>query len=111
VGQGWLPLATLVLYIVFFAIGAGPVSWILNAEIFSPQVRGPACGLGATFAWSLGFLVALFYADLVAAVEIYSTFWIFACCCFLGAAHVYFFVPETKGKTNEDILKILGDKD
>jgi len=99
-----------VLYIIFFSFGAGPVAWIIGAEIFAPQVRGPACALGATASWLLGFIVTLFYADLVAAVQNYTTFWIFAGCCFLGAAHIIFFVPETKGKSNEQVLKELGAK-
>jgi Sugar (and other) transporter len=100
-----------VLYIVFFSFGAGPVVWIIGAEIFKPQVRGPACALGATSNWTLAFLVTFFYADLVEALKNYTTFWIFGGCCVLGALHVIFFVPETKGKTNEQILKELGAKD
>ncbi|XP_059490974.1 uncharacterized protein LOC132205733 [Neocloeon triangulifer] len=107
VDQGWLPVTTLVLYIIFFSFGAGPVVWVMAAEIFAPQVKGPASALGATFSWTLGFIVTLFYADLVAAVQNYTTFWIFGVCCFIGAAFILFFLPETKGKTNQQILREL----
>jgi Sugar (and other) transporter len=109
--QGWLPLTSLVLYVIFFSFGAGPVVWIIGAEIFAPQVRGPASALGAAYSWSLAFLVTFFYADLVETLQTYTTFWLFGACCVLGALHVIFFVPETKGKTTEQILKELGAKD
>ncbi|CAB3365730.1 Hypothetical predicted protein [Cloeon dipterum] len=111
VEQGWLPVTLLVLYIIFFSFGAGPVVWVVAAEIFAPQVKGPASAIGATSNWLLAFLVTLFYADMVAALNNYTTFWIFGGCCFLGAAFVLFVLPETKGKTNEQILKELGAKD
>ncbi|CAB3365728.1 Hypothetical predicted protein [Cloeon dipterum] len=109
--QGWLPVTLLVLYIIFFSFGAGPVVWVVCSEMFAPQVKGPASAISATFSWTLAFLVTLFYADLVEAVQNYTTFWIFGGCCFLGAAFILFFLPETKGKTNQQILKELGAKD
>ncbi|KAF4524399.1 hypothetical protein B566_EDAN009315 [Ephemera danica] len=105
--QGWLPLTTLIGYFIVFSMGAGPVVWVIGAEIFAPEVKGPASGVGATSNWSLAFLVTKFYGPISDAVGKSSTFLFFGICCVFGALHVYFFVPETKGKSTEQILKEL----
>jgi sugar porter (SP) family MFS transporter len=108
--QGWLPLTTLILYFILFAVGAGPVVWIIGAEIFAPEVKGPANGIGATSNWSLAFLVTKFYGPVSDAVGKSTTFWFFGICCIFGALHVIFFVPETKGKSTEQILQEMRSK-
>ena len=54
-------------------------------------------------AWGSGFLITMGFSSLVTALGMHGSFWFFAFCCLLGNAFVYRTVPETKGKSLEDI--------
>lgn len=57
--------------------------------------------------WVFVFLVTKFYSSLVSTIFIYNTFWLFTLFCVVGTFFVIYFVPETKGKTIEEIQKLL----
>lgn len=102
----WSPVITLlfmVLYIVAFAIGMGPVFWVLLGEIFPTSERAVGSSAGATMNWTANFVVSLVFLPLLAAVGEAVTFWIFAVVCLLGVAFVTKWVPETRGRHAQEI--------
>ena len=106
---GWLALTSLLGYIVAFSLGWGPIPMLVMSEIFPAKARGRASSIAALSSWITAFIVTKEYATLRAAVGDHGTFWLFAIGCVLGLIFVGRSVPETKGKTLEDIeLYFLG---
>jgi len=64
---------------------------------------GIFCGVCTSFNWALAFLITQFIASLEEAITIQWCFWSFAACCFLGTSFVIFNIPETKGKSLDEI--------
>jgi sugar porter (SP) family MFS transporter len=105
---GWLALACLLFYIFGFAIGLGPVFWLMISEIFPLQMRGPAMAVCTMFNWGFNFLISYTFLSLTDLITKSGTFWLYA--FFAICALVFFatFVPETKGRTLEEIQEDLG---
>jgi MFS transporter, SP family, galactose:H+ symporter len=103
----WLTLACLLGYIVSFAIGLGPVFWLLIAEIFPPRGRAAGVGVAAAVAWLANFTVGLAFLPIAQAVGEGPTFWIFAGVCLIGIAFVALYVPETKQRSLVEISNDL----
>jgi MFS transporter, SP family, galactose:H+ symporter len=101
-----LTLVFMMLYIVSFAVGMGPVFWVVLGEIFPTRERAEGTGLGSMINWLANFAVSLAFLPLVAAIGQGETFWIFAVVCALGLVFVYRYVPETR---NRNYLEIDDD--
>lgn len=102
----WTPYTIMILILVYIVIDQGtlgPVTWVLNSEIFPSRYRGLGTGITIFTLWFANFIVGLFYPPLMAAVGLANMFYIFAACCILGAIFVIIRVPETKGVNLEDI--------
>ncbi|XP_067868513.1 solute carrier family 2, facilitated glucose transporter member 8 isoform X1 [Heterodontus francisci] len=99
----WLPLVCLVVFIAGFALGCGPIPWLVMSEIFPVRARGLASGACVIANWLTAFLVTKEFQDLVENITQYGTFWLFSSFCFMNLLFTIFFVPETKGKTLEQI--------
>ncbi len=100
---GWVTALSLATYIGFFAIGLGPVFWLLIAEIFPLATRGRGTSI-ATFAnWGANLIVALTFLLLVEAAGPGPTFLLYALLSVGGFIFTKLLVPETKGKTLEQI--------
>jgi sugar porter (SP) family MFS transporter len=105
---GWFALACLLVYIAGFAIGLGPVFWLMIAEIFPLQMRGPAMALCTMVNWGFNFLISYTFLTLTDVATKQGTFWLYA---FFGVCAVVFFVtvvPETKDRSLEQIQADLG---
>lgn len=108
---GWLPIVSLSIFIVMFSIGFGPIPWVMIGELFAPDVKGVAASLAGAFNWILAFAITKSFVDLREAIGIGETFWLFAGMSVLGTVFVFFFVPETKGKSLTEIQTMLaGEK-
>jgi MFS family permease len=91
-----------------FAIGLGPVFWLMISEIFPLQMRGPAMAVCTMFNWGFNFLISYTFLSLTSAITKQGTFWLYA---FFGICAVVFFatfVPETKDRSLEQIQTDLG---
>jgi MFS family permease len=100
---GLTALVAVMIYISFFAISLGPVAWLINSEIYPPGIRGRAIGLATFTNWIANYLVSLTFLTLVQTFGSAFTFWIYAFLSLLGLWFALRFVPETKGKSLEDI--------
>ena len=98
-----LPIASLCVYIIAFSLGLGPIPWIIPSEIFATNIKGVACSLAGSLNFFLAFLITKFFLDIETEVGDDTSFYFFAVVSFLGALFVMFILPETKGKTIEQI--------
>ncbi len=99
----WVALIALLVYMASFAIGLGPVFWLMISEIFPLKYRSRAMAVSTVANWAANFLVSYFFLALVGWIGKPGTFWIYAG---LGTLAVTFFawrVPETKGRALEEI--------
>jgi SP family facilitated glucose transporter-like MFS transporter 8 len=104
---GWLPVTSVCLFIITFSLGYGPIPWMMVGELFAPQIKGFASSLSCVLNWILAFIVTRFYSDLALSFGTHTTFWIFSVISVIGTVFVFFLVPETKGKTLDEIQKEL----
>ncbi|MFC4548895.1 MULTISPECIES: sugar porter family MFS transporter [Halorussus] len=107
---GWVATGSLMLYVACFAIGLGPVFWLLISEIYPLKVRGTAMGVVTVANWAANLAVSLTFPMLVDAIAKSGTFWLYAVLSAAALAFTYFLVPETKGRSLEDIESDLREK-
>jgi len=103
---GWIAIGSLAMYIAFFAVGLGPVFWLLISEIYPLEVRGAAMSVASVGNWASNLLVSLTFLSLVGAIGRPFTFWLYAVVGVASLVFVYLLVPETKGRSLEDIQNL-----
>jgi SP family arabinose:H+ symporter-like MFS transporter len=96
-------LFVILLYIAFFASAMGPLVWVVMAEIFPIRMRGAAMGLATLILWFADFVVTLTFPVISDKLNASAAFWIYAVMCAFDLVFMIFYLPETKGKTLEDI--------
>src|SRR5438309_8916686 len=99
----WIAVICLMGYVASFAIGLGPIFWLLIAEIYPLKIRGVAEGTAATFNWASNLIVSLTFLTLVEKLGASSTFFLYALASVASWLFAFYFVPETKGRTLEQI--------
>ncbi len=100
---GVLATVCLALYIASFAISLGPVFWLMISEIYPLNIRGKAMSMASLANWGSNFIVSLTFLLLISAFGQTGTFWLYAAIGVVTWLFVYFLVPETKGRTLEEI--------
>jgi MFS transporter, SP family, galactose:H+ symporter len=100
---GVVTLFALVAFIICFAFSMGPVTWTVINEIFPGHIRGRAVAVATAVNWGSAFLVSQSFLSLIGAIGISLTFGLFALFCAVTWVWVYFRVPETKGRSLEQI--------
>jgi sugar porter (SP) family MFS transporter len=107
---GWLALVGLVVFIASFAIGLGPVFWLMISEIFPVGVRSKAMSVCTIANWGANFLVAQTFLTLSGAISRQGVFFLYAGLAVLSIIFFSLRVPETKGRSLEDIQADLVDE-
>lgn len=105
--SGWPMLLLVVLAIACYAMSLAPVVWVVLSEIFPVRVRGVAMALSTFFLWSACFLLTYTFPLLNEAVGAAGTFWLYGAICLAGFFFIRAKLPETKGKTLEELEKEL----
>lgn len=100
---GYWVLAGILLYISFFAISLGPLTFVVVAEIFPNHIRGRAMGIAIFFLWLSVYIVSQTFPMLLKAIGSAYTFWIYMVMSVLAFLFIWRMVPETKGKSLEEI--------
>ncbi|MFA5085839.1 MAG: sugar porter family MFS transporter, partial [Candidatus Omnitrophota bacterium] len=98
---------SVIFYIASFAISLGPIFWLMIAEIYPLNVRGRAMSLATVANWGFNAIVASTFLTLTEKLGKAGTFWFYAVICAIGIAFCYFYVPETKGHSLEEIEEHL----
>ncbi|XP_043265491.1 facilitated trehalose transporter Tret1-like isoform X1 [Colletes gigas] len=102
---GWIPLLSLVVYVIGFSLGFGPIPWLMMGEILPVKIRGSAASVATAFNWTCTFVVTKTYQDIVSVFGTHGTFWMFGVIVLVGFVFVIFCVPETRGRSLEEIEK------
>jgi SP family galactose:H+ symporter-like MFS transporter len=103
----WIAVLSVATYVGFFAIGLGPVFWLLLTEIFPLALRGRAMSLATVANWTFNLIVSATFLDLVGAVGSAAAFLVYAVLSIMALAFVTMMVPETKGRSLEQIEAAL----
>ncbi|MGV9903956.1 sugar porter family MFS transporter [Streptomyces sp. NPDC003388] len=98
-----LSLLFMVVYIAAFAVGLGPVFWVLIGEIFPPHARAAGSSASTAVNWISNFVVSLVFLPVANVIGQGQTFWVFAAVCAFGLWFVSRYVPETRGRDFEQV--------
>ncbi|EGW34172.1 putative sugar transporter, high affinity [Spathaspora passalidarum NRRL Y-27907] len=107
-GAGWAAVVFIWLFAIFFGYSWGPCAWVIVAEVFPLGLRAKGVSIGASSNWLNNFAVAMSTPDFVAKAT-YGAYIFLGLMCVFGAAYVFFFCPETKGRTLDEIDELFGD--
>ena len=105
--SGVMMVALVVLAIACYAMSLGPVTWVLLSEIFPNRVRAVAVAVGTFALWMASCILTYTFPFLNAFLGTSGTFWIYACICLAGFIFFLYRLPETKGKSLEELEKEL----
>nr|GMD36836.1 probable polyol transporter 4 [Ipomoea batatas] len=110
-GEGSVGISLAILFVcgnvAFFSVGLGPVCWVVTSEIFPLKFRAQASALGAVGNRMCSGLVAMSFLSVSRAITVGGTFFIFSAISALAVAFTYKFIPETKGKSLEQIESLF----
>ncbi|KAK9378023.1 general substrate transporter [Kockiozyma suomiensis] len=105
---GWVAVVFVWIFVVHFGYSWGPGAWVVIAEIFPLGVRAKGISIGASSNWLNNFAVGMATSDMLASMK-YGTYVFFGLITSIGAAYIYFLVPETKGRTLEEMDELFND--
>jgi SP family sugar porter-like MFS transporter len=105
--SGWPMLLLVVLAIACYAMSLAPVVWVVLSEIFPVRIRGAAMAVSTFFLWTACFLLTYTFPILNEYLKASGTFWIYGGICFAGFLFIRSQLPETKGKSLEELEKEL----
>lgn len=94
---------SIVCFIIFIAISLAPLGWLLISEVFPLNVRGVGMSIGSLSHWGFNAIIAFTFLKLVNTLGVDMTFWLYALVCVAGLFWGYYYIPETKGRSLEEI--------
>lgn len=103
----WIPILCLVTYITTYCFGFGPLPWAVMGELFPANIKSSASTATAAGCWFLGFILTKYFGTVSSLIGIHNSFYIFSGCCAFALVFVFKFVPETSGKSLQEIQDIL----
>lgn len=105
---GGTPVVILVLAnVMFYSISLAPLLWVILAEIFPSKVRGAAISIGAFSHWVGNFTLTYFFPSIKESLGWANNFWLYGGICALGFFVLWIVLPETKGKSLEELERDL----
>lgn len=107
--QGWPMLAMVLAAIGCYAMSLAPVTWVVISEIFPNRIRGAAMSIAVSCLWIACFLLTYTFPMLNKKLGAAGTFWLYAGICAVGFLFIFVRLPETKGKSLEQIERELVD--
>lgn len=103
--KGVLPVFSVIVYAAFFMMSWGPICWVLISEIFPNTIRGKAIAIAVAFQWIFNYLISSTFPALYDFSPMFA-YSLYGVMCLLAAVFVWRLVPETKGKTLEEMNKL-----
>lgn len=100
---GWLPLTSLLIFTVGYNVGMGPIPFVVSAELLPSQSRGLATAIVIEFYYILSISTTILFGYITESLGWTSSYSLFAVICLIGLLFISIIVPETKGKSNEQI--------
>ncbi|KZM27816.1 uncharacterized protein EKO05_0011017 [Ascochyta rabiei] len=108
-GAGWAAVVMVWLFVIHFGYSWGPCAWILIAEIWPISTRPYGTALGGSSNWMNNFIIGQITPDLLEKIT-YGTYILFGLLTFVGSGFIWFFVPETKRLSLEEMDIIFGSE-
>jgi sugar porter (SP) family MFS transporter len=99
----WMVFVSVYTYMAAFSIGVGAIPWLIMAEIFPNKIRSLGASIATTCNWIFAFIVTMTLDKMTSSIQYYGVMWLFGGCCLLLTVFAFFFIPETKGKSFEEI--------
>ncbi|KAL1506587.1 hypothetical protein ABEB36_005918 [Hypothenemus hampei] len=106
----WIPIAGLLIYVVFYGGGLGILPSLMAGELFSASIKGKALALANVLYGLIGVIVMYVFKILIEIEGLYAPFAFFSFCSFVCFVLAFYIVPETRGKTLEEIQQYLKHK-
>lgn len=106
---GLVPVLSIIVYAAFFMMSWGPICWVLIAEIFPNTIRGKAVAIAVAFQWIFNYLVSSTFPAMYDFSPMFA-YGLYGVICLIAALFVWKMVPETKGKTLEDMTNLWKKK-
>ncbi|XP_045455965.1 facilitated trehalose transporter Tret1-like [Melitaea cinxia] len=103
----WLPVVILSLVLFLYNVGLGSVPYVLISELFAVNVRSLASSFLIAWMWFSNFLLLRYFGTIAISLGLHATYYICACITLMGAGYIYFTIPETKGKSQNQITEAL----
>ena len=103
--KGIFPVLSVIVYAAFFMMSWGPICWVLIAEIFPNTIRGKAVAIAVAFQWIFNYIISSTFPALYDFSPMFA-YSLYGVICVIAAIFVWRWVPETKGKTLEDMSKL-----
>ena len=103
--KGIIPVLSIIVYAAFFMMSWGPICWVLISEIFPNTIRGKAVAIAVAFQWVFNYIVSSTFPPLYEFIPMFA-YSLYGIICVIAAIFVWRFVPETKGKSLEDMSKL-----
>ncbi|KAA6346469.1 D-xylose-proton symporter [termite gut metagenome] len=107
--KGIIPVLSVIVYAAFFMMSWGPICWVLISEIFPNTIRGKAVAIAVAFQWVFNYIISSTFPALYDFSPVFS-YSLYGSICIIATFFVWFFVPETKGKTLEDMTSFWKKK-
>ncbi len=105
---GGIPLLIFTLAAIgCYAMSLAPVTWVLISEIFPNRIRGAAVSISVSALWIASFILTFTFPLILQGIGSAGAFWLYAAICFIGFVFIWARVPETKGRTLEQIERQL----
>jgi SP family sugar porter-like MFS transporter len=93
-----------------YAMSLAPVTWVILSEIFPNKIRGAAMSVATIALWSACFLLTYTFPLFNSWLNAFGTFWLYGTICISGFIFIYKRLPETKGKSLEELeLELVKD--
>ncbi|CAH0051912.1 unnamed protein product [Clonostachys solani] len=108
-GMGWFGVALIYIYVLAYAASYGPLGWTLPAEVFPSSKRAKGVGASVAMGWLANFIIGVIVPEMQLKLG-WGTYLFFGFFCFAAAVFSFFFVPETSGKSLEQIAAVFGDE-
>uniref|UniRef100_A0A8H7K890 Major facilitator superfamily (MFS) profile domain-containing protein n=1 Tax=Bionectria ochroleuca TaxID=29856 RepID=A0A8H7K890_BIOOC len=105
---GWAGIAFIYIYDINFSFSFAPIGWVLPAEIFNLGSRSKAMAITTSATWMCNFIIGLVTPNMLDTLG-WGTYIFFAAFCFIAFFFTYFFVPETRGKSLEEMDVVFSD--
>ncbi len=105
-----LCMISIMIYSASFMFSWGPICWVLIAEVFPNTIRGGAVAIAVAFQWIFNWIVSTSFVPMANSLGYWFTYGLYGVICIVAAIFVWKLVPETKGKTLEDMTKLWKKK-